>query len=131
LKRPRKRAERFPNKPKFLVQSISAEELEAAAVGAKYAPSDYHCKIDGRLKGRTKPATPCPRIFTYRKLVTQYGRQYGIGEFPASGLTDFRVISGTRKVTFGTRHALTVELPAHITLIPSEQPVFRRVYSNE
>jgi hypothetical protein len=67
MKRPKKRAERFAGKGKVLMKSASAEEIEAAAVGARYAPSDYHCKENGRLRRRVKPATPCPRDFTLQE----------------------------------------------------------------
>jgi hypothetical protein len=49
------------------MKSATAEEIEAAAVGAKYAPSDYHCKENGVLRRRVKPATPCPRDFTLQQ----------------------------------------------------------------
>lgn len=67
MTRPKKRNERFPNKPKVLAQQILPEMLEAAAVAAKYAPSDYHCPVNGRLARRIKPATPCPRSFTLQQ----------------------------------------------------------------
>jgi hypothetical protein len=57
-KRPRQRTEWFAGKQKVLMKWASAEEIEAAAVGARYAPSDYHCKENGRLRRRVKPATP-------------------------------------------------------------------------
>jgi len=64
LKRPTQRHTLFPNKRKVLASRISADDIEAAAVGAKYAPSPYHCPENGRLRYRVKPATPCPRIFS-------------------------------------------------------------------
>jgi hypothetical protein len=67
MKRPKQRGERFVGKQKVLMKSASPEEIEAAAVGARYAPSDYHCKEDGRLRRRLRPATPCPRIFTLQE----------------------------------------------------------------
>jgi len=67
LKRPKKLIDKFPNKRKILAKHVPADELEAAAVGAKYAPSPYHCKENGRLRRRIKPATPCPRDFTLQQ----------------------------------------------------------------
>jgi hypothetical protein len=67
MKRPRQRAERFLGKQKALMKSVSTEELDAAANGARYAPSDYHCKENGRLRRRVKPQTPCPRDFTLQE----------------------------------------------------------------
>jgi hypothetical protein len=67
LKRPKQLQQVFHGKPKRLRKSVSAEELERAVTGVKYSPSDYHCKIDGRLARRYKPATPCPRDFTLQE----------------------------------------------------------------
>jgi hypothetical protein len=44
MKRPKQRGERFVGKQKVLMKSASPEEIEAAAVGARYAPSDYHAR---------------------------------------------------------------------------------------
>jgi hypothetical protein len=67
MRRPKKRSEQFPNKRKIRAKHVPQEELEAAAVGATYAPSPYHCKENGRLRRRVKPATPCPRNFTLQE----------------------------------------------------------------
>lgn len=67
MKRPQRRAARFPNKRKVRALHVTADLLEAAAMGAKYAPSPYHCKENGRLRRRVKPATPCPRLFTLQE----------------------------------------------------------------
>jgi hypothetical protein len=64
LKRPKQRRKLFPNKYKLLVSQIPDDRLEAAAVGARYAPSGYHCPENGRIRYRSKPATPCPRVFS-------------------------------------------------------------------
>jgi hypothetical protein len=66
MKRPKKR-DGFAGKLKVLAKYASAEMIEAAAVEAKYAPSNYHCKENGRLLRRVKPATPCPRNFTLQE----------------------------------------------------------------
>lgn len=62
--RPKGREVRFPGKQRVLRKNVSAEELEVAASAALYAPSNYHCKIDGKLARRLKPATPCPKEFS-------------------------------------------------------------------
>ena len=67
MKRPKRRDERFPNKRKLLANNVSQDMLEAAATAAKYAPSPYHCKENGRLRRRVKPATPCPRVFSLQE----------------------------------------------------------------
>src|SRR4051812_32937120 len=67
MRRPKKRSEQFPNKRKIRSKHVPQEELEAAAVRATYAPSPYHCKENGRLRRRIKPATPCPRNFTLQE----------------------------------------------------------------
>lgn len=67
MKRPKRREEKFPNKQKILAKNVPQDMLDAAAAGAKYAPSPYHCKENGRLRRRVKPATPCPRIFTLQE----------------------------------------------------------------
>jgi hypothetical protein len=64
LKRPKQRQKLFPSKHKLLATQVPDDRLEAAAVGARYAPSGYHCPENGRIRYRVKPATPCPRIFT-------------------------------------------------------------------
>jgi hypothetical protein len=66
MKRPKKR-DGFAGKLKVLAKYASAEMIETAAVEAKYAPSNYHCKENGRLLRRVKPATPCPRNFTLQE----------------------------------------------------------------
>lgn len=67
MKRPKKLEQVFRGKPKQLKKNVTAEELERAASGVKYTPSDYHCKLDGRLARRYKPHTPCPRDFTFQQ----------------------------------------------------------------
>ncbi len=67
MKRPKTREIKFPQKQRILRKSVPKEELEAAAAAAVYAPSNYHCKIDGKLARRVKPATPCPREFTLQQ----------------------------------------------------------------
>lgn len=67
MKRAKSREVRFPAKRRVLRKSVSEAELEAAAKEARYAPSNYHCRIDGRLARRVKPATPCPRDFTLQQ----------------------------------------------------------------
>jgi hypothetical protein len=67
MRRPKQRGERFVGKQKVLMKFASAEQIEAAAVQAKYAPSDYHCPENGRLRRRSKPQTPCPREFTLQE----------------------------------------------------------------
>jgi hypothetical protein len=67
MKRPKQRAEKFVGKPKELLVAPNLDQLEAAANGAKYAPSNYHCKLNGRIAARVKPATPCPRDFTLQE----------------------------------------------------------------
>jgi hypothetical protein len=79
MRRPKKRSEQFPNKRKIRAKHVPQEELEAAAVGATYVPSPYHCKENGRLRRRIKPATPCPRNFTLQE-----------GDYP--GLDWYRII---------------------------------------
>ena len=67
MKRPKSREIKFPQKQRILKKNVTKEELEAAAKAAMYAPSNYHCKIDGKLARRVKPATPCPRDFTFQQ----------------------------------------------------------------
>ena len=68
MMRPKSREVRFPQKKqRILRKSVPLEELEAAAQKVNYKPSDYHCKIDGKLARRYKPATPCPRDFTFQQ----------------------------------------------------------------
>ncbi|CAN7371528.1 hypothetical protein LJR220_003310 [Bradyrhizobium sp. LjRoot220] len=67
MKRPKTREIKFPQRMRLLRKVVPKEELEAVAQAALYAPSDYHCKIDGKLVRRTKPATPCPRDFTLQQ----------------------------------------------------------------
>jgi hypothetical protein len=67
VKRAKSREVRFPGKHRVLRKSVTKDELEAAARAARYAPSNYHCRIDGRLARRVKPATPCPREFTLQQ----------------------------------------------------------------
>lgn len=66
MKRPKRKAVRYPNKPKYLDKTSPQERLEAAAVNVNYTPSEYHCPLpDGRPpKGRARPATHCPREWT-------------------------------------------------------------------
>jgi hypothetical protein len=64
MKRPKSREIKFPQRQRFLRKNVSKEELEEVAGKALYAPSNYHCKIDGKLARRVKPATPCRRDFT-------------------------------------------------------------------
>jgi hypothetical protein len=67
MKRAKSRETKFPQKQRILRKSVTKEELEAAAQAARYAPSNYHCRIDGKLARRVKPATPCPRDFTLQE----------------------------------------------------------------
>jgi len=67
MKRPASREIKFPQKQRILRKGVPKQELEAAALAVKYAPSNYHCKIDGKLARRVKPATPCPRDFTLQQ----------------------------------------------------------------
>jgi hypothetical protein len=71
LKRPKKREIRYPNKPKALDSAHSKDELEEAAVNARYVPSDYHCKqANGRPpKRRAKPAMHCPRDWSIQQAL--------------------------------------------------------------
>lgn len=62
--RPKGREIRFPGKQRVLRKNVSNEELHAAASKIKYAPSNYHCKINGKLARRVKPASPCPKEFS-------------------------------------------------------------------
>jgi hypothetical protein len=66
VKRPRRAAFRYPNKPKSLDKFCPAERLEHAAVNATYLPSDYHCRGSNgeRPKRRAKPTMLCPRQWT-------------------------------------------------------------------
>ena len=68
MQRPRRRGVRYPNKPKHLDQTATQDQLERAAVNAKYRPSPYHCRQpDGQPpKWRTKPASHCPEGWTNR-----------------------------------------------------------------
>ena len=67
MKRPPAREIKFPQKRRILRKHNTNQELEAAANAAIYAPSNYHCRIDGKLARRVKPATPCPREFTFQQ----------------------------------------------------------------
>ncbi|MGY4198950.1 hypothetical protein ACVIM9_008291 [Bradyrhizobium sp. USDA 4520] len=67
MRRPKSREARFPKKQRILRKNVPGEELEAAALKVSYKPSDYHCKIDGKIARRVKPATPCPRDFTFQE----------------------------------------------------------------
>lgn len=67
MRRPPSREMRFPQRKRKLRKNFAQEELEAAAKAVKYAPSNYHCKIDGKLARRVRPATPCPRDFTLQQ----------------------------------------------------------------
>ena len=67
MKRPKSREVKFPRKQRILRKNVTKEELEAAALKVNYRPSEYHCKIDGKLARRVKPATPCPREFTFQE----------------------------------------------------------------
>lgn len=67
MKRPKSREIKFPQKARVLRKNVPKEELETAAAAARYAPSNYHCKIDGKLVRRVKPATICPRDFTLQE----------------------------------------------------------------
>jgi hypothetical protein len=122
VKRPRKRAERFPNKTKVLVKSVSADMLEAAELGAKYKPSDYHCRIDGRPpRRRAKPAMHCPRDFSIREAVNaikaairarRVSRQW-VNGFPRHlwhKEGDVWYEASTNDGTAGTYHAYPIEI---------------------
>jgi hypothetical protein len=120
LKRPKKRGEK-PDKQRILAKFVSAEMIEAAAVGARYAPSNYHCKIDGRLSRRIKPATPCPRVFTLQEAgnairaairARRVSREW-INGFPRhlwhkEGHVWYEACTGTG--TAGTYHAYPIEV---------------------
>ena len=67
MKRPKSREIKFPQKRRVLRKNVPKQELDAAAQAAIYAPSNYHCKINGKLARRVKPATPCPRDFTLQE----------------------------------------------------------------
>jgi hypothetical protein len=71
LKRPNRKQIRYPNKPKGLDFEHSKEELEEAAVKARYLPSDYHCKQSKGQppKRRARPAMLCPRDWTIQQAV--------------------------------------------------------------
>lgn len=121
VKRPKKRNERFPNKPKFLDRAPAADALEAAATAARYVPSDYHCKIDGRLRRRVKPATPCPRDFSLQEAgnairaamrAGRVSRQW-INGFPRHlwhRIGDVWYEACTNNGTAGTYHAYPIEV---------------------
>lgn len=60
-----KKLEHFLGKPKSLDRLHSNREREKAAEGVRYKPSPYHCPDqDGRIRYRTKPASPCPDNWT-------------------------------------------------------------------
>jgi hypothetical protein len=67
LKRPKRLEQVFRGKPKRLRKNVTKEELDQAVSGARYSPSDYHCKVGGRLARRLRPQTPCPRDFTIQE----------------------------------------------------------------
>lgn len=110
-----------PDKPRILAKIVPAEELEAAAAKALYAPSDYHCRIDGRLRRRPKPATPCPRDFTLQEAgdalraairARRISRQW-INGFPRHiwhKIGDIWYEAATGTGTAGTYHAYPIEV---------------------
>lgn len=121
MKRPGRRSERFPSKMRFLAKTVAADKLEKAAVAAVYAPSPYHCKENGRLRRRVKPATPCPRVFTFQEAGNAIraairSRQVSvdwIGDFPRQiwhqeGEVWYEACTGTG--TAGTYHAYPIEV---------------------
>jgi hypothetical protein len=121
MKRPKSRAGKFPSKDRVLRKQVTLAELEAAAVAARYAPSNYHCKIDGKLARRVKPATPCPREFSLQeagnalRAAIRAGRvsQHWVKGFPRQlwhREGDVWYEACTNFGTAGTYHAYPIEV---------------------
>jgi hypothetical protein len=119
VKRPKKRVEKFPNKQKFLVRQIAPDVLEAAAVGATYAPSPYHCKENGRLRRRIKPQTPCPRNFTLQEAGNAVRAAIRARQVSRHWINGF------------PRRLPMLEPPARTMLTLLSRPAFRQVCSDE
>jgi hypothetical protein len=66
LRRP-KSGRKNPDKQRILAKDVPVDQIEAAANRARYALSDYHCKVNGKLSRRVKPATVCKRDFTFQE----------------------------------------------------------------
>lgn len=129
MKRAKSRETRFPQKQRVLRKSVTIEELEGAAINARYAPSNYHCKIDGKLARRVKPAMPCPRDFTLQeagdamRASIRAGRvsKRWVNGFPRQiwhkeGMVWYEATTNTG--TAGTYHAYPIEvsgLPAGLS----------------
>jgi hypothetical protein len=121
MKRPKRQATRYPNKPKFLDKSSPPERLEAAAVKVSYTASEYHCpQPEGRPKGRAKPAMHCPRLWTVTQALNalraairgrRVSRQW-CGDFPRHVWHregDVWYEACTNVGTAGTYHAYPIE----------------------
>lgn len=119
MRRPKTR--KNPDKPRILARFVPQADLDTAAANALYAPSDYHCKVDGRLRRRPKPATPCPRDFTLQEAgdalraairARRISRQW-VNGFPRHiwhkiGEVWYEATTGTG--TAGTYHAYPIEV---------------------
>jgi hypothetical protein len=130
VKRAKIREITFPSKQRVLRKSVPIEELEAIAQTARYAPSNYHCRIDGKLARRVKPATPCPRDFTLQEAGDAMRAAIRAGRVSRQWVNGFpRQLwhkegnvwyeASTHAGTAGTYHAYPIEvsgLPAGLRL---------------
>jgi hypothetical protein len=119
LKRPKSR--KNPDKQRILAKFVPLEQIEAAAKDARYAPSNYHCKIDGKLRWRVKPATPCPRDFNLQQagdairdaIRARHISQQWVNGFPRHlwrKIDNVRYEASTGSGTAGTYHAYPIEV---------------------